>query len=245
MAPVAVWCPPMDVPVWAATGLLSRSCPYCVAPPRLGDVCPQLVSRLQFPLTAPVGWHLELLGVVSRWMAPLCVLDGWPRPDVSPHELCPRLAVSPVGCPCCVAPFGRPPASGRRLVAVAFGWAHSSLAVSVVCPRWVVVGWLRALTTRCESPSDGSVPMGGPAAAVMCGPAAAVRWMVPRAVLGWLSPMAVTDGWPRLGSQPLLPPPLQWVVPQPRSFGVPRWMAPFWRRCPYWVAPPRLGDVCP
>ena len=207
MAPVAVWCPPMDVPVWAATGLLSRSCPYCVAPPRLGDVCPQLVSRLQFPLTAPVGWHLELLGVVSRWMAPLCVLDGWPRPDVSPHELCPRLAVSPVGCPCCMAPFGRPPASGRRLVAVAFGWAHSSLAVSVVCPRWVVVGWLRALTTRCESPSDGSVPK--------CGPAAAVRWMAPmdgpawgpspscRPRCAWWSRSRARsvspDGWPRFG----------------------------------------------
>ena len=156
------------------------------------------MSPVGVPVAVPAdcpGW--VALGVVSRWMAPLCVLDGWPRPDVSPHELCPRLAVSPVGCPCCMAPFGRPPASGRRLVAVAFGWAHSSLAVSVVCPRWVVVGWLRALTTRCESPSDGSVPMGGPAAAVMCGPAAAVRWMVPRAVLGWLSPMAVTDGWPR------------------------------------------------
>jgi hypothetical protein len=85
----------MDVPVWAATGLLSRSCPYCVAPPRLGDVCPQLVSRLQFPLTAPVGWHLELCP--DGWRHCVSLMDGpglmCLHTSCVPGWLCPRSAV--------------------------------------------------------------------------------------------------------------------------------------------------------
>ena len=137
---------PFGVPVWAATGFLSRGCPCWVAPPRVRNVCPHLLSRLGGPRScfhSAVPAVCPLLAVPDgcpRWMSPM---DGpaWGPPRL-PHPLqlvvpqplrsgCVSPRAVPAGCPGRMAP--RTANRRESLLAVPGGWPRWLFGV----PRWM------------------------------------------------------------------------------------------------------------